>query len=143
MVHFAFAGRCSTEDLHRPRQRGPRPGHIHLRQQPFRPRPHPQPPHRGVEKLLNDRHASEDIVQETLIRAWHHLERPTAPRAPCGAGCSLWHATCRPAAQCHPPPRNHRLRQLPYEEVVQEVFLRAWRASDSFDSRRGSLRTWL
>jgi RNA polymerase sigma-70 factor (ECF subfamily) len=29
------------------------------------------------------------------------------------------------------------------EEVVQEVFLRAWRASDSFDSRRGSLRTWL
>ncbi|MEV0937221.1 sigma-70 family RNA polymerase sigma factor [Streptomyces phaeochromogenes] len=29
------------------------------------------------------------------------------------------------------------------EEVVQEVFLRAWRASDSFDNRRGSLRTWL
>lgn len=29
------------------------------------------------------------------------------------------------------------------EEVVQEVFLRAWRASDSFESRRGSLRTWL
>ncbi|MFE5894820.1 sigma-70 family RNA polymerase sigma factor [Streptomyces sp. NPDC056462] len=28
-----------------------------------------------VEKLLNDRHAAEDIVQETLIRAWHHLER--------------------------------------------------------------------
>ncbi|MFJ2241828.1 sigma-70 family RNA polymerase sigma factor [Streptomyces sp. NPDC087859] len=29
------------------------------------------------------------------------------------------------------------------EEVVQEVFLRAWRASDSFDGKRGSLRTWL
>ncbi|MEV7816912.1 MULTISPECIES: sigma-70 family RNA polymerase sigma factor [Streptomyces] len=29
------------------------------------------------------------------------------------------------------------------EEVVQEVFLRAWRASNSFDSGRGSLRTWL
>ncbi|MER6186077.1 sigma-70 family RNA polymerase sigma factor [Streptomyces sp. NPDC001652] len=29
------------------------------------------------------------------------------------------------------------------EEVVQEVFLRAWRASDSFDSKRSSLRTWL
>ncbi|GGN94932.1 DNA-directed RNA polymerase sigma-70 factor [Streptomyces albiflavescens] len=28
-----------------------------------------------VERLLNDRHAAEDIVQETLIRAWHHLER--------------------------------------------------------------------
>ncbi|MFI8932348.1 sigma-70 family RNA polymerase sigma factor [Streptomyces sp. NPDC053474] len=29
------------------------------------------------------------------------------------------------------------------EEVVQEVFLRAWRASSSFDSSRGSMRTWL
>lgn len=29
------------------------------------------------------------------------------------------------------------------EEVVQEVFLRAWRSSASFDERRGSLRTWL
>ncbi|MCD9195158.1 sigma-70 family RNA polymerase sigma factor [Streptomyces albireticuli] len=29
------------------------------------------------------------------------------------------------------------------EEVVQEVFLRAWRASDSFDSSRGTPRTWL
>ncbi|MEW2546742.1 sigma-70 family RNA polymerase sigma factor [Streptomyces sp. NPDC047002] len=29
------------------------------------------------------------------------------------------------------------------EEIVQEVFLRAWRSSGSFDARRGSLRTWL
>ncbi|WP_370248583.1 sigma-70 family RNA polymerase sigma factor [Nocardioides sp.] len=28
-------------------------------------------------------------------------------------------------------------------DLVQEVFLRAWRAADSFDARRGSLRTWL
>jgi RNA polymerase sigma-70 factor (ECF subfamily) len=29
------------------------------------------------------------------------------------------------------------------EEVVQEVFLAAWRASDSYDPSRGSTRTWL
>ncbi|WP_284248564.1 RNA polymerase sigma factor [Litorihabitans aurantiacus] len=29
------------------------------------------------------------------------------------------------------------------EECVQETFLRAWRARDSFDAGRGSLRTWL
>ncbi|MGW5498737.1 sigma-70 family RNA polymerase sigma factor [Streptomyces olivaceoviridis] len=28
-----------------------------------------------AEKLLNDRHLAEDIVQETLIRAWPHTER--------------------------------------------------------------------
>ncbi|MFF2523356.1 sigma-70 family RNA polymerase sigma factor [Streptomyces liangshanensis] len=28
-----------------------------------------------AEKLLSDRHLAEDIVQETLIRAWHHTER--------------------------------------------------------------------
>jgi RNA polymerase sigma-70 factor, ECF subfamily len=28
-----------------------------------------------AEKLLSDRHMAEDIVQETLIRAWHHTER--------------------------------------------------------------------
>ncbi|MBV2353911.1 sigma-70 family RNA polymerase sigma factor [Streptomyces sp. J2-1] len=28
-----------------------------------------------AEKLLNDRHMAEDIVQETLIRAWPHAER--------------------------------------------------------------------
>jgi len=36
---------------------------------------HGKPLHRYVEKLLNDRHLAEDIVQETLIRAWHHTER--------------------------------------------------------------------
>ncbi|MEV7975113.1 sigma-70 family RNA polymerase sigma factor [Streptomyces sp. NPDC086519] len=28
-----------------------------------------------VERILGDRHLAEDIVQETLIRAWHHCER--------------------------------------------------------------------
>lgn len=28
-----------------------------------------------TEKLLNDRHAAEDVVQETFIRAWSHAER--------------------------------------------------------------------
>ncbi len=29
------------------------------------------------------------------------------------------------------------------EDVVQEVFLRAWRSADTFDDRRASLRVWL
>src|SRR5436305_3537230 len=29
------------------------------------------------------------------------------------------------------------------EDLVQEVFLRAWRSYDGFDDRRASLRTWL
>jgi RNA polymerase sigma-70 factor, ECF subfamily len=29
------------------------------------------------------------------------------------------------------------------EDIVQEVFTRAWRHADSFDSTRGSARTWL
>ncbi|MEV0183234.1 sigma factor [Streptomyces sp. NPDC050625] len=28
-----------------------------------------------AEKLLNDHHAVEDIVQETFVRAWHHADR--------------------------------------------------------------------
>ncbi|MEV6860636.1 sigma-70 family RNA polymerase sigma factor [Streptosporangium subroseum] len=28
-----------------------------------------------AEKLLNDHHLAEDIVQETLVRAWHHADR--------------------------------------------------------------------
>ena len=29
------------------------------------------------------------------------------------------------------------------EEVVQETFLRAWRAADRYDAQRSSLRTWM
>lgn len=29
------------------------------------------------------------------------------------------------------------------QDVVQEVFLRAWRAADSYDARLGGMRTWL
>src|SRR2546428_2333099 len=29
------------------------------------------------------------------------------------------------------------------EDVVQEAFIRVWTYADSFDARRGSLRTWL
>src|SRR3954471_13344204 len=29
------------------------------------------------------------------------------------------------------------------EEVVQDVFMRAWRHADDFDPRRSSVRTWL
>ena len=28
-----------------------------------------------TEKLLNDHHLAEDIVQETLVRAWRHTDR--------------------------------------------------------------------
>ncbi|MGW1504123.1 sigma-70 family RNA polymerase sigma factor [Streptomyces mirabilis] len=36
---------------------------------------HAKPVLAYVERLLHDRHLAEDIVQETLIRAWHHTDR--------------------------------------------------------------------
>ncbi|MDT0468108.1 sigma-70 family RNA polymerase sigma factor [Streptomyces gibsoniae] len=35
---------------------------------------HKQPLHAYVARLLHDRHAAEDIVQETFLRAWMHAD---------------------------------------------------------------------
>ena len=42
----------------------------------------------------NDRARAEDVVQETLLRAWRTAARPsTSRRGRCGRGSSRWRAT--------------------------------------------------
>ena len=41
----------------------------------------------------NDRARAEDVVQETLLRAWRSLPRSTSRRARCGPGSSPSPAT--------------------------------------------------
>ena len=65
-------------------------------------------------------------------------------RAPAGVG----RLDVRAAYAAHGPELyRFALRQLgdggAAQDVVQEVFLRAWRASDTFDPQLASLRTWL
>ena len=39
-------------------------------------------------RLTGDRAAAEDVVQETLVRAWKHAGRPDSrARGRCAAGC--------------------------------------------------------
>ncbi|HET6392969.1 MAG TPA: sigma-70 family RNA polymerase sigma factor [Blastococcus sp.] len=68
-----------------------------------------------------------------------------APRREPGAAERL---DVRAAYTAHGPELyRFALRQLgdggAAQDVVQEVFLRAWRATDSFDPQLASLRTWL
>ncbi|WP_435807693.1 sigma factor [Streptomyces canus] len=50
-----------------------------------------------AEKLLNDRHAAEDIVQEALIRAWPHAERLHSTKG----SLRGWLLTVTPARSAH------------------------------------------
>ena len=38
-------------------------------------------------RLTGDRAAAEDVVQETLLRAWKHADDLTSGKGRCGAGC--------------------------------------------------------
>ncbi|MEU1312759.1 sigma-70 family RNA polymerase sigma factor [Streptomyces cinnamoneus] len=75
------------------------------------------------------------------VRAWR--ARRKAEEAPFGSEKGVRAAYVEYGGEllgfAHNALGDHQLA----EEVVQEVFLRAWRASKSFDSSRGSLRTWL
>ena len=44
-------------------------------------------------RLTGDASQAEDVVQETLLRAWQHPEVIGEPSGHRGHGCSLWLAT--------------------------------------------------
>ncbi|MGW5498769.1 sigma-70 family RNA polymerase sigma factor [Streptomyces olivaceoviridis] len=76
------------------------------------------------------------------VRAWR-ARRKTTSDAPLGSEKGVSAAYEEYGGELLGFARNELGDPQLAEEVVQEVFLRAWRSSDSFDSRRGSLRTWL
>ncbi|MDQ0808358.1 RNA polymerase sigma-70 factor (ECF subfamily) [Streptomyces sp. B3I7] len=76
------------------------------------------------------------------VRAWH-ARRKMTPEASLGSEKGVSAAYQKYGGELLGFARNELGDPQLAEEIVQEVFLRAWRSSGSFDSRRGSLRTWL
>ena len=92
----------------------------------------------GVELVpLSDRTVPPSSCVSTVDAHPHSSRAPLADEdgvraAAAPHGGELYRAACRLTGDAH-----HA------EELVQETFLRAWRAADRFDERIGSLRTWL